>query len=224
MTAFVPSVHGWAFPNWYPPGTPVMEIPTPFGRIPVGDAHHGVCGGMVFAAMDLFARGRLPGREPTPELVKYFGRRLLDSWNLPFGILKYYDLQCRPQASTFAAGVRVRPGAMATCVEADWPRVRAELDAGQLVALGVVKASSFDPRHLGRNHQVLAFDYAEAGGGVTVRVYDPNYAGDDAVTLSFRPADADAGGAIRHSCEGETVRAIFATEYRRLPDGEPPGS
>ena len=51
--AFKPSVHGFPFPNWWPPGTPVMEVPTPLGTLRIGDASGGVCGGMVFAAAGL---------------------------------------------------------------------------------------------------------------------------------------------------------------------------
>jgi hypothetical protein len=223
MTAFTPSQHGFPFANWFPSGTPILHVPTPFGRIPVGDAGGGVCGGMVFAALDLYAADRPVPASPTPSVFRYFCRRLLDSFDLPFGVLRYYDLQRRAGASRFVGGVRVRPGVTAWTVEREWPRVQAELDAGRPVPLGLVKADSFDPRDLGKNHQVLAVGYAANGEEAIVRIYDPNYPGDDTATLTLSLRDADAGRPVRHSCEGETVRGFFATEYRRpvaLPEFE----
>ena len=76
---FVPSRNGFAFPNWFPPGTPVLEVPTPFGRIPIGDANGGVCGGMVFAAMDLHRFRIAPPPEATPPVFRYLCHRLIDN-------------------------------------------------------------------------------------------------------------------------------------------------
>ena len=109
MTGFVPSQHGFPFTNWFPPGTPIVVVPTPFGTVKAGDANGGVCGGMVFAALDLFAAERPVPPEPTEPVVRYLCRRLLNSFDLPFGVMRYYDLQRRPGASRFAGGVRIRP-------------------------------------------------------------------------------------------------------------------
>jgi hypothetical protein len=212
----VPSRHGFPFPNWFPPGTPVIEVPTPFGRVPIGDAGGGVCGGMVFTALDLFAAGAAVPAEPTPAVVRHLGRRLLDSFDLPFGVLRYYDWQRRPLASRLVGGVRVRAGVSALTA-AEWPRVRAALDATGAATLGLVKAHSFDPRAMGRHHQVLAYAYTsdEATGKVAVKVYDPNYPLDDGIELRADLSEPDAGRPVTHSAEGETVRGFFLTEYRR---------
>lgn len=213
---FRPSRHGFPFPNWFPPGTPVVELPTPFGTIPVGNANGGLCGGMVFTALDLFRAGIRPPAAPDPPVVRHLGRRLLDSFNLPFGFLKYYDWQRRPTADRSFAGVRVQAGVASLTGDNEWPRVRLLLDAGQLAPLGLVKVCSFDPREMGKNHQVLAYGYDLDGAGtLAVKVYDPNYPGDDGVTLSLT---VGAGG-VTHSREGESVRGFFLTEYRAA---EPP--
>ncbi len=208
---FLPSRHGFPFPNWFPPGTPVVELSTPFGVIPVGSANGGLCGGMVFTALDLYRHGQPPPPEPTPPIVRHLGRRLVDSFNLPFGFMKYYDWQRRPFADRFFAGMLVQQGVASLTIGNEWPRVRAMLDAGQLAPLGLVNVHSLDPRQMGRNHQVLAYGYAVDADNLTLRVYDPNYPGDDGVTLSL---NLTAGGPVTHGIEGPSVRGFFLTEYR----------
>lgn len=48
---FLPSRHGFAFVNSWP-SEPAVVLTTPFGKIGVGNASAGLCGGMVFAALD----------------------------------------------------------------------------------------------------------------------------------------------------------------------------
>jgi len=198
--------NGFDFPNWFPPGTPIFEIATPFGTIPVGDASYGLCGGMVFAALDFYhcGIGELP-KTPEPALRRYFARRLVDSWNLPFGGVRYYAWQMRSG------------GLLRKTIANEWPRIRARLQAGVPVALGLVKARGHRLRNLSQNHQVLAYgyDFDDAEGRVTLRIYDPNYAGDETATLSFHLRHAHTDGAIEHSCEGPTIRGIFLTTYRK---------
>jgi hypothetical protein len=216
-TGFSPTKHGFPFANCYPCGTPVFVVPTPFGRLRVGDAAGGLCGGMVFAALDLFLFGVPVPSEPAPPVFRYLARRLMGSWNLPFGVLRYYDFQRRPGASRFVAGVRVQDGVSRLTIEDEWPRVRASLDAGMPVPLGLVKAHSLSPRQLPRNHQTLAYGYEldEPAGELTLRVYDPNYPNDDAAALRVNLLDPDRERPVDHSREGPSVRGFFLTEYRR---------
>ena len=216
-TGFVPSQHGFPFPNSYPPGTPVIEVPTPLGILPIGDASYGVCGGMVFAAVDLFLFGQPRPIEPGPPVFRYLCKRLIDSWNMPFGVLKYYDWQRRPAASKTFAGVRFADGLLRLTIMEEWPKIRRSIDAGLPAALGIVKSSSFSPMALNKNHQVLAHSYELAGdeSTVTLHVYDPNYPNDDTAAITFGLLDPDADTPILHSCEGATVRGLFLTEYSR---------
>ena len=87
-TGFTSGTHGFPFPNWFPPGSPVVILPTPCGPLKLGDANAGLCGGMVYAALDLFVYGQAPPHEATPPVFRYLCKRLLESWNLPFGVLK----------------------------------------------------------------------------------------------------------------------------------------
>jgi hypothetical protein len=222
VPGFRPSVNGFPFPNWFPPDRPFFLFDTPLGPVRFADATRGLCGGMIFTAIDLFHAGvRTPPSEPTDPLFRHFCRRLLTSWGLPFGWLKYWDWQRRPDASRFASGVRTRRGVSSLMIENEWPVIRGKLDAGELVPLGIVKVAGWSLIKMGLNHQVLAYGYDASGDDVTVHIYDPNYPGDDTTTLRWSVADPDSPRMVTHSCEGPTVRGVFATEYRpprELPD------
>src|SRR4051794_15771186 len=94
VAGFLPSTSGMRFTNRFPSGIPIVDISLPIGRsIPVGDASNGVCGGMVYAALDLFlASPRLrPPETTTPPsgetpLTKYVVKRLVDSFALSSGL------------------------------------------------------------------------------------------------------------------------------------------
>ncbi|HEX4612851.1 MAG TPA: hypothetical protein VH092_31960 [Urbifossiella sp.] len=218
-SAFTALEHGFAFPNTFPPGKPVFRVRTPLATIPIGDASKGLCGGMVFAALDHQRAGRRPPADPdTPGLFDYLVRRLWASFHLPGGVLRIYQWMGRPDA---AAGGRGRyPTATVPYLTAqrEWPKVRAELDAGRPAPLMLIKTASRNPWDMGHNHQVLATGYTadRAAGTVTLTLYEPNYppAGpaDEPVELRFRTDDFD-GRRVHHSREGESVRGFFLNHY-----------
>jgi hypothetical protein len=74
-------------------------------------------------------------------------------------------------------------------IHEEWPRIRADLDGGQLSMLGLVRVVGLDPKLLGHNHQVVAYGYDLDGTRLTIRIYDPNWPGDDTVTISLDIAD-----------------------------------
>jgi hypothetical protein len=196
---------------------PVVEVPTPFGTIPFGNARAGVCGGMIFAALDCYLHGVPVPPEPTRPVFRYLVRRLFQSWDLPLGGPRYYSWQTRPARSRVVGGVRLRAGVSYLTAAEEWPKVQALLDAGMPASLGLVNVATWDPRAIGRNHQVLAYGYELLGDAVEVKVYDPNYPCDDALTLRLELADPDAGRPVRHGIEGPTCRGFFQTEYRKPP-------
>lgn len=221
-TAFRPSTHGFRFANCFPSGTPVITVPTPFGRIPIGNAAGGLCGGMVYAALDAFFSGTpVPQADAAgPELIARLGRRLIESWDLPFGVLRYYDWQRRRLADRTFAGVTVEAG-LTSLTLLEWPKLRTALDAGRPVPLGLVNADSLSPRAAAENHQVLAWGYEwdEPSGDLTVNVYDPNHPLRDDLALRWTTAaDPAVGLAVRHTNEKRPVRGFFVSEYRRLLD------
>src|SRR2546429_2873462 len=98
--SFLPSQDSFVFTNAWP-SEPAVVLPTPFGKINIGNAAAGLCGGMVFAALDFWHTGLLPpATRPAPgePLYRYIAPRLVDSWHLPAGVAPYYhgmDLPAR---------------------------------------------------------------------------------------------------------------------------------
>src|SRR5215472_8497851 len=199
--AFVPSDHAFAFANDWPAG-PAVTVPLLIGSVGIGNAARGLCGGMVFAALDYWHAGVVPpaGRpDPGTPLFRYIVRRLVTSWRIPAGVARYYRWMRRSDADLARRSI-VR----------QWPAVRASLDAGVPAALGVVTVASANPLLLGANHQVLAYGYSTAGTEVILRVYDPNRGPDNGVWISFRAG----GDAFRHNLGLERlVRGFFLTRY-----------
>jgi hypothetical protein len=217
---FLPSRDGFTFSNDWP-----SEPAITAGPVGIGNAARGLCGGMVFAALDYWHAGLAPPQaRPAPgsPLYRFIVRRLIDSWHLPAGVARYYLWMNLPDADRITAVPGLRsvtvPGVTARTVEQQWLRVRTLLDGGQPAPLGVVTMASARPWLLGRNHQVLAYGYEVSGPEVLVRVYDPNSGPSDDVALRFDPA---VPGTFRHNINiGWRVRGFFLTGYSPVA---PPG-
>ncbi len=216
---FLPSRDGFAFTNSWP-DEPAVRVPTPLGRIGIGNAARGLCGGMVFGALDYWHAGTPPpASRPAPgsALFRFIVRRLIQSWRIPSGVARYYYWMTLPDADTMlrlgTPLVLPRHGLRTRSVAVHWPRIRALLDAGQPAALGVVTVASANPLQLGHNHQVLAYAYTTAGTEVTLHVYDPNSGPADDVCIRFDPAAGRLPG-LSHSIDiNGPVRGFFLTRY-----------
>jgi hypothetical protein len=211
VPGFRPSTCGFHFANVFT-AQPILTLSVPgIGDVPVGDASRGLCGGMVFAARDLFEAHQSPppNSEPPPSgspLFRYLVRRLFDSFNLPRGPLRYFQWMNLTETA-----VQRRTATR------EWPRIRAELDRGVLTPVGLVKVQSFNPLVMGENHQVLAYGYEgdAATGAVRIWVYDPNYPDDDEVTLFVNVGESPPTP-VTYST-GSRVRGFFLTRYRGTP-------
>ena len=225
---FSPATDGFAFTNSWP-AAPAVSIPVPFGSIGIGNAASGLCGGMIFAALDYWhAQVSPPVSQPAPgtPLYRYIVRRLIDSWHIPAGVAEYYLWMNLPDGDS-SLRIRGRPvvpqrGLSRRTIAVQWPRVRASLDAGRPAALGLVTVASANPAQLGRNHQALACGYKIAGTEVTLQVYDPNSGRDDGVHIQFDTSDPTAPTAFRHNLSiGYPIRGFFRTAYTPVM---PPGT
>jgi hypothetical protein len=217
---FLPSVDGFAFTNSWP-SQPAVTLPTPFGTISIGNASAGLCGGMVFAALD-FWHAHLPAPAARPNLgaplYDFIVRRLIDSWHVPTGVAQYYQWMNLPSGDetydVFGRHVVVERGVVSRTVGVQWPAIRAELDAGTPAALGLVTVASVKPTDLGVNHQVLAYGYEQEGAAVTIRVYDPNSGPRDDVWIRFNAAGPTAATTFEHNIDiPHEVRGFFRSAY-----------
>jgi hypothetical protein len=217
---FLASANGFAFANSWPHVPPLrfrVGGPVPV-ELAIGDAANGLCGGMAFAALDLWFAGvaaptaAVAPVEGTPAF-RYLVRRQLDSFELGRGPARFYLL---------GAPWRSAESRSAEVLYRELPRIRRELAAGQPVAIGLVRAVSANPATLIQDHQVVACGI-EAGpdpGSLSLRIYDPNQPGNDSVRLVIRRASAGAGGASPGSAlelaysGGPPVVAFFKQGYR----------
>jgi hypothetical protein len=155
---------------------------------PLTESDGGMCGGMAFAAMDYFNTQQLPplpaekddnGKYISPataddSLALYIRDRLIDSFDLAGRGDRWlsYTSPFYPDGDEgLTQAVGLMKGKAWVTYREEWPRIREELDAGRLVAVGLVQADNFN---IGKNHTVLAYGYRQDGQDVQLYIYDPN--------------------------------------------------
>ena len=220
-TGFVPSQHGFHFANSFPP-VPTITIPIPFGRVELGDASQGLCGGMVFTALDHFmAKRPIPDLKKPPttgELFDTMVKRLLNSFNLPFGIVNYITLMDPkyPDGETRSKGGRFAPHGRAwQTIRVEWPIIKQMLDDGHPCPLGLVQVKTNQLSKLGHNHQVLATGYDVHDDLLTLFIYDPNFPDYDDLTLSLNLTHPEQQTDITYSTPNrKPVYAFFHVKYK----------
>ena len=189
------------------------------GKVKIGDASNGLCGGMVYTVRD-FYEVKIPmpaGSQPaagTP-LYGYIVRRLFDSFDIPGGVVKYYIWMTIPDADRSLLG-RTRHGIAWRTINKECPQIRDDIDAGHPCPLGLVTVRSINPRDLGRCHQVLAYAYDLEWPTLTIRVYDPNTdpAAADDCSLSLDLSHPSETSPVTHNLGIPfPVRGFFRTRY-----------
>ena len=180
VPGFLPSVQGFHFANAWPSGPTIKFGPLDPRWIGIGDAADGLCGGMVYTAGDLFVAGIAmgPDREPFANGSPRFRaivRRQIESLAFMTVPFRYW---LRSALGGSLGGDRARQ-----TFDREWPKAKALIDGGKIAMIGLIRVASVNPMQLTRNHQVLAFGYAEDGRGVTLRLYDPNWPDRDDVSI-----------------------------------------
>jgi hypothetical protein len=212
---FLPSTSGLHFTNYYP-HEPEITVQLPFGRtLGLGDAANGLCGGMVFTVCDFFTAHRpIPPDTAPPAggspFYQFIVKRLLESFNLPFGLNRYLELM-EPAFPDVGLAFGL-PGRASVMVSQEWPRIQQGLDAGKLVPLGLVTVKSDEPTDLCKNHQVLTYGYDLDGTDLTLHIYDPNWPDRDDVRLQLSIANPHAPVPLTYF-PTETMYCFFETPY-----------
>jgi hypothetical protein len=220
VPGFLPSTSGFRFANTFP-HVPVRRIGiADVVSVPIGDAANGLCGGMAFAVRDYFEADRPPPDQTVPPvegtLFDYLVDRLFDSFELPAGPARYLELMspALSDGETFLNRLGLVPHGRAwRMVRMEWPKIRADIDAGHPSTLGLVRVKSTNPFDLKENHQVLAYGYDLEHSSLTLRLYDPNLPGRDDVTLSLDPADPSRSITVATAPSGPPVFAFFRSGY-----------
>jgi hypothetical protein len=214
---FRPSRHALHFANRFAPGPTVKLALIDIRWFGVGDAEAGLCGGMSFVVRDLFEAHLDPPPDTDPPVngsarFNALVRRQIQSLDWLRVPLRFYDLGAfRPRGRTrWSALFRRRPVADVTVAD-EWPRIRAEIDAGRLAIIGLIRAQSANPFKLTANHQVVAYGYDVAPGAIVLRLYDPNWPDRD--DIEARVFLADGQPARLESSTGEPLRGFFLTRY-----------
>lgn len=191
VPGFVPSTHGLHFANRFPAGPTLRFGPIDPRLIGVGDAADGLCGGMAWLVRERFEAGLpVPPDRQAPANGSPLFRALVRRQVLSLDWL-------RTPLRFWLMG-SLGPGrAAGRSFEVEWPRIRADIDAGRLSMVGLVRHTGLNPFQLTRSHQVLAFAYEVVARSVTLRLYDPNWPGRDDVAVRLEP------GGLHESTGGE---------------------
>jgi hypothetical protein len=220
VPGFLPSTNGLRFVNAWP-DEPVVVVSVPgFGDVKIGNASNGLCGGMVFLVRDVFEAHLPPIQDPQPArgtpLFDYIVQRLIASYHIPDGVLRYFAWMNTPDADSGFWFLTRRGIAWKTVVE-QWPSIRADIDVGHPSPLGIVTVRSTNPGDLGRNHQILAYGYElDAAQNLIIHVYDPNTdsANGDGVFLALNVKDPTRATPITHNVAiGDPIRGFFRIPY-----------
>jgi hypothetical protein len=138
---------------------------------------YGLCGGMSFTVLDFYKaglplpRGQHAGDQPAggTSLRNYIWSRQIDSLlpDAPRFLAWLIILNHIPASWPFKGG----PAWLLAQSKQEWQRVKAALDAGEPMPIGLVR----DTPNVFDNHQVLAIGYEQADESqATIYLYDPN--------------------------------------------------
>ena len=178
VPGFLPSVNGLRFANRFPPGPTLRLGPIDLRVLGIGDASAGLCGGMSWLVRERFEAGLpVPTVTEPPANGSPLFRALVRRQVLSLDWL-------RTPLAFWWMGAIADERAAELVHEVEWPRIRAEIDAGRLARVGLVRHTGLNPLHLTQSHQVLAYAYTMDGDAVTLRIYDPNLPGRDDVVVT----------------------------------------
>ena len=205
---FLPSRHGLRFVNRWGSG-PARQWDLGLVHIGIGNPGRGLCGGMVFVTRDRFERGQeAPAEGAAPAYGTPLFRAIVDRQFDSFG--RFWTVPLRFWASSALTPQRRR---IFDSLRGVWPKIKRDIDAGQLSMVGLVREAGWNPLNTGMGHQVAAFRYETGPERIAIGVYDPNHPGNDKVELVIERGD---GGGIRLSqSTGEPLLALLHLPYSR---------
>jgi len=196
-TNFIPASHGYKFPNRFEHNLPNILIKTI-----IRNSVYGLCGGMVFSALDYFFDKSLLNSETsptnlTPEFVNYLWQRQFDSMPLT----NYFSLVRK----TFQNDRKL----MMDTINHQIPLIIESLNAGVPSIIIIIRSKNI--KNPTDNHQILLTDYKINGPITEFTSYDPNHPSKDTFLRICRIFEEES---ITQST-GERVRGFFVNKYRQ---------
>jgi len=214
VPGFLPSTHGLRFANRFPAQATIFVRVAGRTILGVGNAANGLCGGLCTVTRERFEAELPPWDETDPPTggAPHFGelvRSQVRSFALGRVPIRFYNLSAgRPDTPTAVSRLLRRRPRPEETVRREWPRVRADIDAGRLSMVGLVRAASWDPRLLGLNHQVIAYGYEVSPDSLDLSIYDPNHPLDDSVRVRLQ-LTMDRRSATMSYSTGEPLLAFL---------------
>lgn len=198
VPGFLPSTCGLRFANRFASGPTLRLGPIDPRWVGIGDASAGLCGGMSWYVRERFEAGLpIPTDAEAPANGSTLFRTLVRRQVLSLDWM-------RTPIRFWLAGALGRDRAGRRSREVEWPRIRAEIDAGRPSMVGLVRHTGLNPLSMTQSHQVLAYAYELPGDAVTLRIYDPNWPSRDDVAITL-----GMDGEIRQST-GEPLAGILS--------------
>ena len=233
-TTFDPAVHGFRFRNQFQGGQVVSELSAQ-GRLaeqigvslpfPTDEVlslvsgagfwgTFGLCGGMSWAALDLYLAGTaVPTQSTIPgqgtELFSRLVGRQADSLGRSELLRRVLTWQLLPDSGQWWRFWLDNAGKLVE--HREWPQLRGSLDDGHPQSLCLIRSRGVGG--IANNHQVVAIGYEIAAGGrVKIDLYDPNHPGMSPV-VAFEPGGPSNRINARQST-GEPVRGFFVWPHK----------
>ncbi len=193
-TNFNPLSHGYSFPNRFE-----FKGISRIKKIIKSNLIYGMCGGMVFTALDYyFDQYNLPDYKAVEELplsyTKYLWKRQTQSVSISV-LLKIIQF----------ASISISKS-MQKSIQIELPKIIDRLNDGLPAPIVIIRSSLFqNPTH---NHQVLVTGYIVNGSTLDLELYDPNHPkSDPRLMISMDPKY------LLTQSTGEPVRGLFLNNY-----------
>lgn len=207
---FLPSLHGFHFPNKFAGYFLPFSAPGFIASSKVARSY-GLCGGMCAAAYDFALAGKtIPQTNGIPHqgtrLHRYLFQRQMDSFGgMAQQLVKVAQWTSLPDDTLMGTHSRTAD---------EFNKVRQKLDDKNPVILALIYEHANSMKELSQrifnNHQVLAYAYQQNdAGGFTINVYDPNLPGRDDVVIQ---ADPVILGVVNANTSPTTVTGLKSTQ------------
>lgn len=193
-TNFNPLSHGFYFPNRFE-----FKGLSKVIKMIKSSFIYGMCGGMVFSAMDYyFDQIKLPNYKTVEELplsyTKYLWKRQTQSVSISV-LLKII------QFATLSVSK-----SMQKTIQVELPKIMERLHDGLPAPIVIIRSSLFqNPTH---NHQVLVTGYVDNGSSLDLEIYDPNHPKINPMLSIYLLPEY-----LITQSTGEPIRGLFLNKY-----------